>query len=276
MTISRAALVSTTLLACAARASEHGGRAEAEPGPTTAATAKPSSAAADALLAAADAAAREGRAWDAWELYSQAWPLDPASAAPARGICRLAIALGEQEKAEVVCQRALVLGWRPEDMHNRVASWVMGPAAPAMADLVSASFMADGAVRVAAREPWGYLAWADIALRLQDRDLLDASLVNLRRVAPEHERTRSLIARAQSRASAWIWIGRWTVVLALLMTAAHALARRVRSRRWRDRKYVLSVFSAALLADFAARAARADEGPPPRPVVDDAHPETSF
>lgn len=272
MTTTRAALISTTLLACVVQAGEVGGSvgAPTRPAATT------SSEAADALVAKADAAARAGQTAKAWELYSQAWPLDPASAAPARGICRLALALGQQKKAGEACQRALTLGWGAEDMRNRVASWVTGPSLPVMGDVVSASFMADGAVRVAAREPWGYLAWGDIALRLRDRDLLDASLANLRRVAPEHEQTKFLIARAEAGASIWIRMGRWAGTLALLATAVHALARRIRSSRRGRRRNVLALVSAALLVVSAARDARADEGPPPRPVVDDAHPEASF
>ena len=83
-------------------------------------------------------------------------------------------------------------------MRNRVASWVVGPLPPSMVDLVSASFMADGAVRQAPQEPAGYWARADIALRLGDRELLDAALSGsaARRARSTRRRRERMIALA--------------------------------------------------------------------------------
>jgi tetratricopeptide (TPR) repeat protein len=272
MAVARAALLSTTLLASAALGSQvraNDERAPERPGQPSAAASRQAA----ALAAKADAAARGGRPGEAWELYGKAWALDPTSATSARGICRLAIAFGQQKTAGEVCQRALVLGRSAEDMRNRVASWVVGPSPPSMVDLVSASFMADGAVRIAPQQPAGYLARADIALRLGDRELLDASLGDLRRVAPAYEQTKRMIALAAPRASIWVWAGRLAVALAFLVTAGHALG----SKWFRPRRagMVAAAIAAALFAALTARPAIAQE-PPPRRDIDDANPEASL
>ena len=272
MAVARAALMSMTLLASAVP----GASARANEGRAPERRAQPSAAASSeavALAEKADAAARGRRPGEAWELYEQAWTLDPNSVASARGICRLAIAYGQQKTADDVCQRALVLGRSAEDMRDRVASWVVGPMPPSMVDLVSASFMADGAVRIAPQQPAGYLARADIALRLGDRELLDAALADLRRVAPANEETKGMITLAAPRASIWVWAGRLAVVLAFLVTAGHALRRKwLRSRR---AGIVAAAVAAALYAMLATRPAMAQE-PPPRPDIDEANPEASL
>src|SRR5450432_3074670 len=82
----------------------------------------------------------------AWALYARAWTLAPRSALPPRGICQLAILIGQlgkrtpqqQSAAEAACQNALVLGGTPDDMRNRVTAWVMGPRPPTMDELVAA------------------------------------------------------------------------------------------------------------------------------------------
>jgi tetratricopeptide (TPR) repeat protein len=273
MAVTRAALLSTMLLASAAPGSQAGANekgAPERPGQPTAAA----SLEAAALSAKADAAARARRPGEAWELYGQAWALDPTSPTSARGICRLAIAFGQQKTAGEVCQRALMLGQSAEDMRNRVASWVVGPLPPSMVDLVSASFMADGAVRKAPQQPAGYWARADIALRLGDRELLNAALSDLRRVAPDHAETKRMIALAAApRAPIWVWAGRLAVVLAFLVTAGHALR-----RNWL-RPRLPGTMAAAVLAilfvGLATRPAFAEE-PPARPDIDDANPEASL
>src|ERR1035438_5690598 len=107
-----------------------------------------------------------------------------------RAACRAALVSGDQAIAREACKRAFLMGGTPEDMHNRVQALVEGPARPLMEDLVSASLLADGAVRVAPAQPWGYLARSEIARRLRDRDMLDAAIADLRRVAPADEVTQ--------------------------------------------------------------------------------------
>ena len=267
MTILRAALVSTTLLAFVVPA---GGPVKAGEDVGD-------------LVGRAGVAFRSGHQREAWELYNRAARIAPASPEAARGICRVALALSREEvaagkeeaagkQAGEACQRALILGRSPEDMSNRVAAWVGGPIPPAMEDLVSASFMADGAVRLAATEPWGYLAQGDLALRLGDRDLLDASISELLRVAPGHEATRRFLAHATPPAPAWIWVGRILIALALILTAAHVIAK----RRARARAWTRTALAIATMVILTAPAARAELGAPPPPAIDDAHPEASI
>jgi tetratricopeptide (TPR) repeat protein len=283
MAMTRAALVATTLLASAVPANAAGAPERSQP------RTEEGVAEAAALVARADAALRAGRQGEAWNFYTRAWSLDLASPAPARGICRMALALRQQAKAEEACKRALLLGRTPEDMRNRVASWLVGPALPTMADLINASFMADGSVRVAAQEPWGYLARADLAWWVGDRELLDTAIADLRRVAPDHEDARRVSARATAPepVPVGIWIARAAVMALFLATAGHAFARSRWPRRGSAANGATSTRGAAVvaavllapvvLASMLEGVANAQlEPPPPPPVVDDAHPETSF
>ncbi len=272
MAATRAALLSAALLASAAAA-----HAAPDPSQDPASRMDENVREAVRLVVEGDRAAGASNPGAAWELYARAWAIDPASAAPARGICRLATAYGQHQAAAQSCQRALALGLTPEDMRNRVASWVVGPTFPPMEDLVSASFMADGAVRLAPREPWGYRARADVALRLGDADLLAASLADLQRVAPDHEQTRRLRALVAGGTPVWIWLGRVFLILAPLLTAAHALIGRPIRRRWAVAgtiaAIVVTLFTTPL--SHAASVAAPFVNPPTRPIVDEANPEST-
>jgi tetratricopeptide (TPR) repeat protein len=222
-----------------------------------------------ALVAGAESAARQGASKQAWELYSQAWTLAPRSVIPARGICRLTIALGiqtpqERRAAGEACTQALLLGGTPEDIRNKVASLISGDPLPTMDDLVSASLAADGASRTAPQEVWGPAARGDLALRLGDRELLDAAVAELRRIAPEHPETRRLVALATASPGRWTWLGRLAVGLLFVFTLAHATRARLR----RSHRAVLSVVTVVGLV-LAVRPAAAAV------AIDDAHPERS-
>jgi hypothetical protein len=202
--------------------------------------------------------------------------------------CRAALGRGDQAAARPACKRAFLMGGTAEDMHNQVESLVVGPARPLMEELVSASLLADAALRVAPREPWGYLARAEIARRLEDREMLDAAIADARRVAPEHEATKRAIALGEVRTSFWAWLGRLALGLAFLGTIAHA------ARRWRAARGGASrmpVVSAASLLVFGlvglastARAAPAPAAPaestPSSDLstipIDDAHPDANI
>lgn len=190
-----------------------------------------------ALVEKADAAARAGRAKEAWELFSQAWPLALRSPLPARGVCRLSLALGIQTEAQwsaarAACQRALLLGGTHDDVRNRVAAdlSVRGPLRPTIDDFVSTAGAVAGTVRREPSDAWGYAMQAELALWLRDPDLLDGAVSNLWRVAPDHEETQRALALSLP-ASAWVWAGRIALALALALTAGHAIARRGWSRR---------------------------------------------
>jgi hypothetical protein len=204
-----------------------------------------------------------------------------------RATCRAALASGDQAIASETCKRAFLMGGTPEDMHNRAQALVEGPARPLMEDLVSASLLADGAVRVAPAQPWGYLARSEIARRLRDRDMLDAAIADLRRVAPDDEVTRRAIARSEPGVSIWVWLERLGLGLALVGTAAHALWRWWRARAAGTRLPAASVALVILLAVApralaeplvpAATPAQVQDRPDDMPAtpIDDAHPEAS-
>jgi hypothetical protein len=226
---------------------------------------------ASALIASAEAAARAGRPREAWSLYGRAWSVVPRSPVPPRGICRLALTLGmetapQRAAAQAACTNALMLGGTPEDMRNRAAAWVGGAVPPSMDDLVSASLAADGAARTGPGQPWGARARGDLALRLGDREMLDAAVSELRRVAPDDEQTAQLIALSAARASFWIWAGRLALALALLGTAAHAL-----SRRWKRRPPGGTSLAASTIMTLVLLGA----SPVAASQIDDAHPEAS-
>lgn len=225
-----------------------------------------------ALVAEAEVAARAGHPKEAWGLFGRAWSLAPRSPLAPRGICRLALTLGMQTgaqraAAQAACTNALMLGGTPEDMRNRAAAWVGGTALPSMDDLVSASFAADGAARTGPGKPWGARARGDLALRLGDREMLDAAVSEIRRVAPDHEQTRLLIALSAARASFWIWAGRLALALALLGTAAHALLRRWTRRRFASASLAASTIMMLILLGGSSVVAASQ--------IDDAHREAS-
>ena len=240
-----------------------------------------------ALVVRGETAARAGHPGEAWDLFGRAWKVDRANGMAVRWICRLALTFGPPEAASGACREAFLLGRQPEDMRNRVVAWVAGPLPPTMEDLVSATFMADGAVRTAPREPWGYLARADIALRLRDRDLLDASLGELARIAPEHPQTKRVMTLAAPRASIGVRIGRLAIVLSLALTIAHLLWTRRPSSLRRRRLASIAAIAALLLFSSQGAAQAASRGPsnegaseplkpPALPTIDDAHIDESL
>lgn len=209
-----------------------------------------------ALVAQAEVAARAGRAKEAWELFGKAWPLAPRSPLPARGICRLSLALGietdaQWKAARSACQGALLLGGTHEDLRNKAAAdlSVRGALRPTMEDFISTSMAVDGAVRRDPVDVWGYAGRADLALWLGEPALLEAARADLRRVAPDHEETR----RAETLgvpASTGVWAGRLGLALLLLATAGHAAARRLRRRARAGA--AAPAWAAAVLLTFAA------------------------
>jgi hypothetical protein len=206
-----------------------------------------------ALVDKAQAEARAGHAKEAWELFGRAWPLAPRSPLPSRGICRLSLALGietdlQWKAARSACQSALMLGGTHDDLHNEIAAdlSVTGKLRPTMEDFVSASAGADGAVRMSPTDPWGYAARGDLALWLGDRGLLDSSLSQLRRVAPEHDETKRLSALSAVAAPSWVWAGRAALAFVVVGTLLHALLRRAPRR---SRAGVASLVSLATEGD---------------------------
>jgi tetratricopeptide (TPR) repeat protein len=232
-----------------------------------------------------DAARRAGHAKEAAELYRRAGDAAPLSPVPARAACRAALAAGDKPVARASCDRAFMMVSSPEDMRNRVGALMLPNPPPTMEELVSASFLADGTVRAAPARPWGYAARCDIARHLGDRDMLEACVADLVRVAPNHAETNRALALASARVPFAVWLGRLALVLALAGTLAHALLRRRRLARARPLPVAavscLLVGAATLaLALAAARPAHAAEPPPDTTrlsqiKIDPARPELS-
>lgn len=282
MTIARFTLSAVLMLAFVSRA----GAEEGGAGAAVAGVRSPEAVSeAAGLVVKGQAAEKAGNNGEAWNSFSRASSLDRANPEPARGLCRLSLALHKQKQANEHCQRAGILGRTSEDLRNRVAAFLIGPALPTMADAINASFMADGAVRIGGKGPWGYLARAELAQWFGDKDALDAALADLRRVAPEHQETKQLSVSAAPSVPLWVWGGQLLVVGAVLSTVIHAANRWRRSRArtpWggpsapRDAGAPVAALILLLAAVAAPRLARAaGEVPPPRPVVDDANPEAA-
>ena len=228
---------------------------------------------ADAMVHASPSGGRETeeqlgrRLKQAWELYARAWTLVPRSALPPRGICRLAILIGDlgkrtlqqQAAAQESCRNALVLGGTPEDMRNRVAAWVMGPAAPSMDDLVTAFSMSEGIARVAPGQPWGHLARLDLARRLGDPALYQSALSDLRRVPPAPEDLTAMNSLSRSRTSFSVLAGRIAILFAFVATGLHALGRRRRARHVRG----ATAFLVGIIVLLLGNRAFATASPPP-------------
>jgi hypothetical protein len=227
---------------------------------------------ASALVDGAERAVEDGHPKEAWSLFGRAWSLAPRSPLPSRGICRLALALGIQTAAQrnaagEACTNALLLGGTPEDIRDKVASLIDGDPLPSMDDLVSASFAADGAARTGPGQPWGPAARGALALRLGDRELLEAAVAELRRIAPDHPETERLVALAAPRTTPWIWVWRLAVVLTFVLTVAHAVRRRLRPRRGAGGPVLVAATTLLMAIATATPAAAA--------AIDDAHPEKS-
>jgi tetratricopeptide (TPR) repeat protein len=238
-----------------------------------------------ALVDQAEAARSAGDLAQAMILYNRARGAAPTEVAPARGACRVALMLGRDAEARIACERTGMLAGTPEDMRNQVRSIIGAKAPPTMDEMALAAIITEGAVRVAPNQPWGYAARCDMALRANDRATLDTCLADLRRVAPDHPITREMAAAAAAaaRPSAWVWLGRVVLALALLGTLAHALAGR--RRRGRAQRTTAAAAPAALavlcalLVSAAARPARAEPQQGGDHLsnyqIDDQHPDLS-
>jgi hypothetical protein len=239
--------------------------------------------AAFSLIEQGDAARRAGHAKEAIVLYRRARDAAPANSAPARAACRAAFAAGDKPIAREDCDRAFLMASTPEDMRNRVGALMLPAPPPTMDELVSASFLADGTVHVAPARPWGYAARCDIARFLGDRDMLDACVADLVRVAPGHAETMRALALSARPAPVLVWLGRLALLAALGGTLAHMLLRRRRLARARPVPVTVSclLVGAATLA-LGLAAARPAHAATPQSVerlsavkIDPARPELS-
>jgi hypothetical protein len=186
----------------------------------------------------------------------------------ARDMCQAALHSQDPSKGREICQHAYMLGSSPEDMRNLAASLVTGPKPPTMDDLALVFLLVQTAIHVAPKEPWGYVAQAEVAQRLGDPTLLEAALKHVRQLAPARAAT---LGAAVKRRQAAVWGGRLFLGLMILGTAVHAF---LRSRR-AARPGVVPVLPIALLALLVSGVARAEDSPLPTFPIDDQNPALS-
>ena len=172
---------------------------------------------------------------------------------------------------------------RAKAQRTRVAALVSGPTDPTTDQLLEATMLADAAVRMAPRAPWGYAARNDIARRWGDTEMMDNNIADLKRVAPDHAETKRAIAGSAQGAPMTMVLA-WTVLLAAcLATLVHAGRRFIRERRVRDPSPqppspVTGLLIAGLLAlGISASAGRAVAAPEaPAFPIDDNAPERNL
>ena len=109
--------------------------------------------------------------------------LSPAETA--RRACEQALSAEDAGQTSIPsrlpCHHAMLAGASPRDFRNEVASLMSRRARPSLDDLVLAALSADAAVHKAGDEPWGYIARCDIARKLNNADLMQACVDDLRR-----------------------------------------------------------------------------------------------
>ncbi|HVU50050.1 MAG TPA: hypothetical protein VHL80_05160 [Polyangia bacterium] len=180
-------------------------------------------------------------------------------AAQLRRECRAALDKGDESVAKQACKRAFLSAKTTEDILYNVAALVDMKAPPTMSELVEATYKADLAAKLEPGAPWGYAARCLIALRLGDPNLLGGCEADLKRVAPDHEQTRKILARAAHTEPSGAVLARWLLLFALVGTLLHALWNR-RPPRKNDApagsvSSVLGLCLFALIGAFSAPAA---------------------
>jgi len=134
----------------------------------------------------------------------------------------LAVALAAADSTALA-----VVGELPADgaarMRREVATLVAGAKTPTPEEMVRATVLAAAARSLAPREPWGYAAECDIALRWGNGALVDKCAEELVRVAPNHAETARALAavRAFQRGRVWPAVIGWSL-LALFVVVSFA------------------------------------------------------
>jgi tetratricopeptide (TPR) repeat protein len=178
------------------------------------------------LVLRAEAALQENHLSEASQLLLQARQAAPDSGFLSRRHCEVLAALGRRDEALEACKVANYRIGSVVELRASVGA-VMAGAGPFTMDMFSdANMMASGAQRLRTDLPWGYAAFADIAKRLGDREMMRINVAELERVAPEHGETKRAVASLPPR---WLWargVGWAALLLATISAVAQSASRR--------------------------------------------------
>jgi tetratricopeptide (TPR) repeat protein len=214
------------------------------------------------LVIRAEAALKQNHLAEADQLLVQARQVVPDSGFLARRHCEVLAALGRRDEALEACKVANHRIGSVVELRASVGA-VMAGAGPFTMDMFSdANMMASGAQRLRTDLPWGYAAFADIAKRLGDREMMRINVAELERVAPEHGETKRAVASLPPR---WLWargVGWAALLLATISAVAQSASRRGarnKARPGRSAAAVIVVCLASLSQSPHAAAAPASK-----------------
>jgi tetratricopeptide (TPR) repeat protein len=207
------------------------------------------------LLEEGDGFMARGAYDDAHAQFQQAQTEAPGNALPWRDDCDLLVLAGRRAEAIKACELAFE---RTRSNENRLAlerAHVLGPEAPSHKDVAAALWLTSFARRTAP-PGWAARMACDIATRIGDGRMLQKCTEELLREAPNAEDTRRALAALQARCPApRFWAGWAAILVALLVTAGHALLRRSRRRLLGPAAAAAAMVVASIVAPSSAAAA---------------------
>jgi tetratricopeptide (TPR) repeat protein len=233
-----------------------------------------------ALLEKGEALAAAGSLDEARDLFEKADAEAPYFTLVRRRDCEVLTALGRRDDAIAACIHALEDSRSNIDERALVRAYVDGPKPPASEDLARALTLTSLEGHRSPGMPAPAAMACEVAESLGDGAMLQHCIEELSRIAPaDPELPRALRAMAPQCPPWRFWGGWLAIVIAIGLTAVHALRRGVR------RSSALRTAAAAGILLLAAPAvARADESPSEAPAtgwlsrrtVDDDNPENSI
>jgi tetratricopeptide (TPR) repeat protein len=200
-------------------------------------------------------------------LFGEAAEDERASGLLYRRQCQALAALGRHQEAVAACEKSLSVDYRSVyGMRAMVGALMSGSSPPTSKEVAEALIHAHRAYQVAPDEPAGFAGRCDIAEKIGDMEMLNACIVDLERVAPEHYETVRAKAIAASLRPGWGLVAGWLgLALACLGTLGHAILKRPRRRT--ASATVASVLAVLLFQAPPARAAEGGSEAAPAPAA---------
>lgn len=236
-----------------------------------------------ASLVAGEAHLRAGDVQAAADSFAKVAAEAPELALPHRRLCQALTELGKRGAALVECQTALEIKASAPGFRASVRALTSAPARPE--ELVLATQLATAAKRRMSDQPWSLAAIGDIAERTGDEQMLNATVVELERIAPGHYETlRARKALDGFRLPRWAW-GAWLALGAAVVAALAHAARAALVSSGARRKAALLAPTALILLSVLLRATpslaqEAPAAPPPGGLskwpVNDSDPNRSL